>query len=152
MGIVPRDPNRASCSPDRILSCNGEETTKTRAQRVQANHEIPIPRQIALSATRTPLCRNEFAGSIEDFLVGGAVESEVVYGELVKVRRLAPLHVDGRLLPCVARQFLTPLRPRHKFLGDLFSEISRAGMKMSQAAAMAMVLSQLFDRGVRRQM
>ena len=40
-------------------------------------------------------------------MVGGDVESEVVYGELVKVRRLAPLDVD--VVRCWST--LLPIRP-----------------------------------------
>ena len=50
MGIVPRDPDRGSCPPDRLLGCNGEEATKTTGKRVQAHFETFIPGQAALFA------------------------------------------------------------------------------------------------------
>src|SRR5437016_4493509 len=52
MGIVPRDPDRPSSPPDRILGRNGEETAKT--QRAQTALEIPIPKQVALLADPKP--------------------------------------------------------------------------------------------------
>src|SRR6266851_9574460 len=52
MGIVPRDPDRPSSPPDRILGRNGEETAKTR--RAQTALEIPIPKQVALLADPKP--------------------------------------------------------------------------------------------------
>jgi len=39
-----------SCSPDRLLGCNGEEATKTTGKRVQARFETFIPGQAALFA------------------------------------------------------------------------------------------------------
>ena len=52
MGVVPRDPDRPSSPPDRILGRNGEETAKTR--RAQTGLEIPIPKQVALLADPKP--------------------------------------------------------------------------------------------------
>jgi len=71
-------------------------------------------------------------------LVGGDVESEVVYGELVKVRRLAPLDVDvvrcwSTLLPFRPGTF-GPVISRHEDLdpADLAQMLSPGGYVVTQ--------------------
>jgi len=71
-------------------------------------------------------------------LVGGAIESEVVYGELVKVRWLAPLDVDvvrcwSTLLPFRLGTF-GPVISRHEELNpaDLARMLSLGGYVVTQ--------------------
>ena len=71
-------------------------------------------------------------------MVGGAIESEVVYGELVKVRWLAPLDVDvvrcwSTLLPFRLGTF-GPVISRHEELNpaDLARMLSLGGYVVTQ--------------------
>ena len=66
MGIVPRDPDRPSSPPDRILGRNGEETAKT--QRAQTALEIPIPKQVALLTDPRPTLGPGSRSSFEAFM------------------------------------------------------------------------------------